>query len=214
LPKRRNIGIKIIGLLLIILGIFDLVYGTITGTFLLMPLTFAYVAIGWIIAILAIITGAGLLQLSKWAYWLGMLFGAIEILLASLDILFAFSGYWEQYVLGMFGVTLGEIGYTHSSLVTETIVTNLPFFFLCSLFIIALWKMKPTLFIDPSRKFLKYLKLYNRISISEMAQKTDLTQVDVELIAQELACRGEPIEIDLKTREIIFKTTPPPPPTS
>jgi hypothetical protein len=184
LIKRRTIGIKIISVLLIILGLFDLVYGTVTSTFILIPLTFTYVAIGWIIAIIAIVTGAGLWQLRKWAYWMGMVFGAIIILLASLDVLFAISGVWEQFILDMYG----------------------------SLFLVAIWKMKPTLYTDPVEMFLKYLKLYNRISISDMAQKAGITQVDVELLAQDLAARGEPIEIDLRTRELIYKTTPPPPP--
>lgn len=210
--KRRTIGIKIISVLLIILGLFDLVYGTVTSTFILIPLTFTYVAIGWIIAIIAIVTGAGLWQLRKWAYWMGMVFGAIIILLASLDVLFAISGVWEQFILDMYGVTLSDIGYTQSALVTDSIITGLPFFVLSSLFLVAIWKMKPTLCTDPVEMFLKYLKLYNRISISDMAQKAGITQVDVELLAQDLAARGEPIEIDLRTRELIYKTTPPPPP--
>lgn len=211
--KKRTTGIKIIAILLIILGIFDLIYSTITSTMLLMPLTFSYVAFGWIIAIMAIITGAGLWQLRKWSYWMGMLFGVVEILLASLDVLFAFSGYWAQYILDTFGLTLDEIGYTYWSLATESLITNLPFFFLASLFLIALWKMKPILFLDPSEMFLKYLKLYNRISISDMAQKAGITQVDVELLAQDLAAKGEPIAIDLRTRELSFKAPPPPPPS-
>jgi hypothetical protein len=211
--RKRTIGIKIIAVLLIILGIFDLVYGTITSTFLMMPLTFTYVAIGWVIAVIAIVTGAGLWQLHRWAYWMGMFFGAIIILLASLDVLFAYSGYWEQFILNTFGVTLADIGYTSWSLFTESIMTSLPFFVLGGLFLVAIWKMKPTLYIDPSAMFLKYLKLYNRISIPDMAQKAGITQVEVELLAQDLAAKGEPIEIDLRTRELIFKAPPPPPPS-
>ncbi|MCJ7762927.1 PCI domain-containing protein [Candidatus Bathyarchaeota archaeon] len=211
--KRRTIGIKIIAALLIILGLFDLVYGTVTSTFILIPLTFTYVAIGWIIAIIAIITGAGLWQLRKWAYWMGMVFGAIIILLSSLNVLFAISGVWEQFILDMYGVTLSDIGYTQSALVTESIITSLPFLVLSSLFLVAIWKMKPTLYTDPAEMFLKYLKLYNRISISDMAQRAGITQVDVELLAQDLAARGEPIEIDLRARELIYKAAPPPPPS-
>jgi hypothetical protein len=211
LQRKKSLGIKIIAIILIGLGIFDLIYGTITSTFILMPLTFTYVAIGWIVAVLAIITGAGLWQLNKWAYWMGMLFGTFEILLALLDVLFSYSGFWEQYMFDMFGVTLQDIGYTHGSFVTDSIINTLPFFFLCSLFLIALWKMKPLLFSDPSKIFLDYLKVYNRISISDMAQKTGLTQADVELMALDLAAKGEPIEIDLKTRELLFKTLPPAP---
>jgi hypothetical protein len=211
--KKRTIGIKIIAVLLIILGLFDLVYGTLTSTFLMMPLTFTYVAVGWIIAIIAIVTGAGLWQLRKWAYWMGMIFGAIIILLASLDIVFAFSGVWEQFILDMYGVTLSDIGYTQSALVSESIMTSLPFFVLGGMFLVAIWKTKPTLFTDPAEMFLKYLKLYNRISISDMAQKAGITQVDVELLAQDLAARGEPIEIDLRTRELSYKAAPPPPPS-
>jgi hypothetical protein len=177
-----------------------------------MPLTFGFNAFGWILAVMAIITGAGLWQLRKWAYGVGMLFGGIEILSALLDSLLAFSGYWEQSMLDVYGMTLQDVGYTHESFVTETVISGLPYFFICGLFLVALWKMRSTLFMDPSRIFLNYLKSYNRISISDMAQKAGLTQVEVELLAQDLVAKGEPVEIDLRTRELVFKATPPPPP--
>lgn len=175
-----------------------------------MPMAFTYVAIGWIIAILAITTGAGLWQLRKWGYRIGLLFGVVEILMASLNILFAFSGYWEQFMLDQFDVTLADLGYTYGSLLSESILTGLPYFLLSCLFLIALWKMKPT--FNPSGMLLNYLKLYNHINISELALKSGLTQVDVELLAQDLVAKGEPIEIDLNTRELTFKAPPLPPP--
>jgi len=204
LLKKRTIGVTIISLLLIGLGIFDLFYGTVTSTFILMPLTFGYAAIGWILAIIAITTGVGLWYVKKWAYRMAIAFGVIEILLASADLYFAISGYWEQYLQQSFNISLSEIGYTHAQLVTETIITNSVFFVVSGLFIVAIVKMKPLLTLDPSETFLSYLKLYKRISISEMARRAGITEVDVELLSQELASKGVPLELNLQARELIY----------
>lgn len=189
------------------LGVFDLIYGSITSEFFMMPLTFGYVAIGWILAVIAIATGVGLWKLQGWGYRMAIIFGTIEIVLASFDILLAYSGHWERTILNM-GVTLEEIGYTHQALVMEVVITSLLYYVISGLFLVAVWKMKTLIFLEPSDVFLNYLKLYRRISMREMARRTGITEVDVELLALELSSKGEPVELNLQARELTYKGKP------
>ena len=187
------------------MGVLDLIHGSITSELLMMPLMFSYVGIGWILAILAIVTGVGLWTLQRWGYWMAIIFGMIEIVLASFDMLLAYSGFWERYIEDTFHVTIREIGYTHQQLVIERAVTTLVFYVIGGLFIVAIWKMKTSLLREPSEIFLNYLKLYRQISITEMAKKAGITEVDVELLAQELVSKGEPVELNTQTRELTYK---------
>ena len=42
-----------------------------------------------------------------------------------------------------------------------------------------------------------------------MAQKAGITQVDVELLARDLVAKGEPTEIELKTKSLSLSTSLP-----
>ncbi len=48
------------------------------------------------------------------------------------------------------------------------------------------------------------MKLHGRMKISELASRYKTTEADVELAVVKLKSKGEPIQFDRETREVIY----------
>ncbi len=64
--------------------------------------------------------------------------------------------------------------------------------------------LKPKMVETPS-KMLDTMKLHGRMKISELASRYKTTEADVELAVLKLKSKGEPIQFDRETREVIFE---------
>ena len=63
--------------------------------------------------------------------------------------------------------------------------------------------LKPKMVEAPSR-LLDVMKLHGRMKISELATRFKTTETDIELAVVRLKSKGEPIQFDRETREVIY----------
>lgn len=63
--------------------------------------------------------------------------------------------------------------------------------------------LKPKMVETPS-KLLDTMKLHGRMKISELATRYKTTEADIELAVVKLKSKGEPIQFDRETREVIY----------
>ena len=64
--------------------------------------------------------------------------------------------------------------------------------------------LKPKMVEAPSR-LLDAMKLHGRMKISELATRLKTTEADIELAVVKLKSKGEPLQFDRETREVIYE---------
>ncbi len=118
--KRRPLGVTILAILIILFGIFAIlegltaigfkVFGVIFSVSVSPDLPIFYGILAIVLGIAALIVGGGLWGLQRWAWWLGVIVGVIQIIVYGSGLDYINLALWAIIVIYLIAVRKAFMG--------------------------------------------------------------------------------------------------------